>query len=205
MSGLVYRQDGDETQALKNEQVEVVLRDANWQEVGKTIVRTDDFGCASTDFVLPKDRLNGRFSLSFGEESHSFRVEEYKRPTFTVEMEKPEGRFSVGDSIELIGTVKTYSGVPVQDAKVEWEVESGIRSFWYWRWDNNLDYVDDGEMQTDENGQFRVKVYLDGDRLVNDDDEEEDEEQKLWRTPEVLMYNLNAKVTDLAGESLSPP
>ena len=201
VSGLVYRQDGDVTQALKNEQVEVVLRDANWQEVGKTMVRTDDFGCASTDFVLPKDRLNGHFSISFGEASHSFRVEEYKRPTFTVEIEKPEGRFSVGDSIELIGTVKTYSGVPVQDAKVEWEVESGIRSFWYWRWDNNLDYVDDGEMLTDENGQFRVKVYLDGDRLVNDDDEEEDEEQKLWRTPEVLMYNLNAKVTDLAGET----
>ncbi|MBO7102867.1 MAG: hypothetical protein J6W02_04210, partial [Bacteroidaceae bacterium] len=101
MSGLVYRQDGDVTQALKNEQVEVVLRDVNWQEVGKTMVRTDDFGCASTDFVLPKDRLNGHFSLSFGEASHSFRVEEYKRPTFTVEMEKPEGRFSVGDTIEL--------------------------------------------------------------------------------------------------------
>ncbi len=201
VSGLVYRQDGDETQALKNEHVEVVLRDANWQEVGRTMVVTDNFGCANTDFVLPKDRLNGSFSLTFGEESHSFRMEEYKRPTFTVEMEKPEGRFSVGDSIELIGTVKTYSGVPVQDAKVEWEVQSGVRSFWYWRWDDNLNYVDEGEIQTDENGQFRVKVYLDGDKLVNDDDEEEDEERKLWRTPDVLMYNLNAKVTDLAGET----
>ena len=201
VSGLVYRQDGDVTQAVKSEQVKVVLRDANWQEVGNAMVVTDDFGCASTDFVLPKDRLNGRFSLSFGDASNSFRVEEYKRPTFMVEMEKPEGRFSVGDTIELTGTVKTYSGVPVQDAKVEWEVESGVRSFWYWRWDDNLDFVDEGEMQTDENGQFRVKVYLDGDKLVNDDEEEEDEEEKLWRIPELLVYRLNAKVTDLAGET----
>ena len=183
---------------MADKSVDVWLRDANWQVVGeKQKVKTDEFGMAAAEFLIPKDRLNGTYSVMFGDARANVRVEEYKRPTFEVTFEKQEGTLSFGDTVTVTGVAKTYYGVPVQDAKVKIEVKRKVGSFWdYWSGSGNWDSYDTQEAVTDEEGKFKVTVFLDGDRA-------EDESLDDWISSfsEVMRYRVNASVTDLAGET----
>jgi hypothetical protein len=207
VSGFVYTSYKETFQAVPDSTIEVLLRDANYQIVQKTTVKTDAFGTASTDFVLPTDRLNGSWDIRFGERYVSIRVEEYKRPTFTVEMEDTPGKFALGDTIEVTGVAKTYSGVPVQNAKVAFTVSQCKSSSWYWWYrDNDWKQVETGETVTDEEGRFRVKVFLDDDLVRNSGDMDADVRKVNGRYVVydfygMMQYKVEAKVTDLAGET----
>ena len=187
VSGLVYTEKDDERHAVGNRQVEVTLYDANYQEVEKKTVTTDDFGTGSCDFILPTDRLNGKFQVQFGKTSEYIQVEEYKRPTYTVEFEPVKDNFALGDTIDLCGYAKTYSGVPVQGATVKYTTmrsEATFRSWWYR--DNRWEETANGEVVTDENGRFTIRMVL-----QNEND------------AELLLFRTDVDVTDQAGESHS--
>ncbi|MEI9955219.1 MAG: hypothetical protein WDM90_02690 [Ferruginibacter sp.] len=59
-------------------------------------------------FKLPEGVLNGQFNVfdSTNNGSESFSVEEYKRPKFFTEIEKPKGTYRLNDSIKITGTAK---------------------------------------------------------------------------------------------------
>ena len=62
----------------------------------------------------------------------------------------------------VTGKALTYSGLPVQHAKVKWNVERETRYPGWWRWfcadgdDDGENFVGEGEAETDENGVFKV-------------------------------------------------
>ncbi|MCR4613117.1 MAG: hypothetical protein K5778_03865 [Bacteroidaceae bacterium] len=207
VSGFVYTRLDEKFRAVPDKEIDILLKDANHQVVQKTTVKTDAFGTASTDFVLPTDRLNGRWEIVFGNGYANFRVEEYKRPTFTVEMEDTPGQFALGDTIEVTGVAKTYSGVPVQNAKVAFTVSQSKSSSWYyWYGGNTWKQVETGETVTDEEGRFRVKVFLDDDLVRNSSDMDADVRKVNGRYVVydfygMMHYKVEAKVTDLAGET----
>ncbi|CQB90315.1 Uncharacterised protein [Chlamydia trachomatis] len=61
------------------------------------------------------------FSLrtNFGNNGYeSFSVEEYKRPTFQVSFDEVKEKYQAGDTVNVVGHVKSFAGVPVQSAKV---------------------------------------------------------------------------------------
>ncbi len=201
VSGLVYTQQGDETQVVSDRPVNVTLRDANYQVVGEQQVSTDAFGMAAVDFTLPKNRLNGQFSVQFGSQRTYFRVEEYKRPTFVVEFDKYEGNYSLGDSVQLTGRVMTFSGVPVQDARVKYTTLWSKSTFWSWVRRGERE-ADSGELTTDDEGRFCISVYLD-DSLVEENEEEENDMSAglSERAGNVFNFRVKVDVTDVAGES----
>jgi len=145
----------------------IELFDVNHKLVADTTVVTDSMGVFSAQFKLPENCLPGNFTYSIDKEhTQSFRVEEYKRPTYEVKTEEapavqlhaygtPE---ALTDSITLSGVAKTYSGVPVRGAQVigryRWN-----EGWWYWRrtsegrYDATLDTV-----RTDEEGRFKVTI-----------------------------------------------
>ena len=96
--------------------------DANNNETGKVEVRTNGFGSFSGQFVLPSPCLTGYFSLRAADTSVSFKVEEYKRPTFDVTFEPVKVEYQAGDSIEVVGMAKTFAGAPVQNARVHYSI-----------------------------------------------------------------------------------
>lgn len=207
VSGFVYRRNGEQTEAQGDMPVIVELRDANWQLLQKTELKTDALGSASTDFVLPTDRLNGTWRIKFGDTQVEFRVEEYKRPTFTVEMEDTQGQFSLGDTIEVTGVAKTYSGVPVQGAKVDFDIS--LRKSTYWSWylrGVGWKKVETGEVVTDDDGRFRIKLFLDDDLVrkssdMNADVREVDGHSVVYDFDGLMQYQVAVKVTDLGGET----
>lgn len=123
--------DGKETTAITGKRVTLTLRNANYKEIGKEVVTTDEYGMASADFTLPEDGRNGRYSIHSSNATTYFSVEEYKRPTYEVTLEKPETAYKAGDTVIVKGTAKTYSGVPVANAKVAYTVRRNMP--WWWR------------------------------------------------------------------------
>lgn len=172
---------------LADKKYTVSLYDANNNETGKVEVRTNGFGSFSGQFVLPSPCLTGYFSLRAADTSVSFKVEEYKRPTFDVTFEPVKVEYQVGDSIEVVGMAKTFAGAPVQNARVHYNIS---RSYaWVWRFMGRGSARWEGEAMTDADGKFSVPVHfeIDSDRR----------ESPLW----YYTYNIQADVTDGAGET----
>lgn len=187
VSGLAYEMEKDSTRVLADKKYTVSLYDANNNETGKVEVRTNGFGSFSGQFVLPSPCLTGYFSLRAADTSVSFKVEEYKRPTFDVTFEPVKVEYQVGDSIEVAGMAKTFAGAPVQNARVHYNIS---RSYaWFWRFMGRGSARWEGEAMTDADGKFSVPVHfeIDSDRR----------ESPLW----YYTYNIQADVTDGAGET----
>ena len=198
---IVYSKDDNNytRKAVEGRSVKLTLRDANYKDVESKTVTTDKFGSASADFALPSSGLTGRFSISAnadgGNGSTSFNVEEYKRPTFEVKFDDYKESYKAGDTITVTGHAKTYSGVAVQGAKVEYTVNR--RNAWWWRWygDDEEGFSYSGTATTDADGNFKVRVPL---VLPSEDMDLMNKGKRLYH-----YYNMavSAKVTDVGGES----
>lgn len=180
-------------EALSGKQMTITLRDANRKEIAKRTVTTDEFGMASADFVLPEGGLTGIYTLrsDLGNNIYTnFSVEEYKRPTFKVDFEKPQTKYAVGDTVRFKATAKSFAGVPVQGAKAVVRVVR--RPSVYWRYaDNDIksETVLVDTLQTSADGTFTVAVPM----VMP---ETYDEHPKRY-----FNFDITADVTDVAGET----
>lgn len=180
-------------EALSGKQMTITLRDANRKEIAKRTVTTDEFGMASADFVLPEGGLTGIYTLrsDLGNNIYTnFSVEEYKRPTFKVDFDKPQAKYAAGDTVRLNATAKSFAGVPVQGAKAVVRVVR--RPSVYWRYaDNDIKHetvlVD--TLQTSADGTFTVAVPM----VMPDT---YDEHPRRY-----FNFDITADVTDIAGET----
>ncbi len=180
-------------EAVTGRQITLTLRDANRKEVARHSVLTDDFGMATTDFALPQNTLSGIFTVSadYGNVMYaSFSVEEYKRPTFSVEFDKLNARYQNGDTVTVKGVAKSYAGVAVQGAKVV--VKATRRPSLLWRHAANeakTEVILNDTVTTLTDGTFCVRVPM------TLPDTEEERPQRYFR------IDMEAAVTDGAGET----
>lgn len=159
-SAVAFTRQGDVHQVQSALQLKVTLRNANYKVVDTLLVQTDAFGTASGEFALPQACLPGRFSISVDNRSVSgrnyFRVEAYKRPTFTATTQPVKTAYALGDSVTVEGEAKTYSGVAVADARVQYTVR---RTAWFFYNDDEM-APQSGETTTDAEGRFKLPVLL---------------------------------------------
>lgn len=188
VSGVAYTQEGDAVQIRKGAAIWLALRDANNREIARKELTTDDFGAFSTEFQLPAETLAGTFRIESDKTSCSIRVEEYKRPTFEVTWKDVQKAYTMGDSLTLEGTVKKFSGAPVQGGKVRYTLTRS--KAWFWRATAEEQQLSEGELTTQPDGTFAVKVCL-----VRPDTEVSLGWDGFYR------YQVKAEVTDVAGET----
>ena len=176
----------------KSMELKFVLSDANWKQVTEQKATTDEYGTASVDFELPKEGKTGMFSISVnGTATEYVRVEEYKRPTFEITFPKVNERYTWGDTIVVKATAKTYAGVPVQGAKVEYKVTR--RNQMWWRGASSSDKLVKTESTvTREDGTFEVEIPL---------EVAESEKNDFMRIARFFNFTVSAVVTDISGES----
>ena len=189
--------DGYKQKTIENHhQLKLSLRDANWEEVASQTLTTNKYGTCATEFTLPSSGLTGVFHIESMNGSCSFRVEEYKRPTFEVKFDEVKENYKDGDTLEVKATARSYAGVPVQDAKVSYQVVRRRSMWWlnyspYWNvisfGPSSLDEtVAEGEATTGSDGTFTVKMPM-----------------VLPKTDYPMFYNFvcSADVTDQGGET----
>ena len=107
--GIVVRKQSDDQTLVNGYSENVSFRDANWQEINSAKFTTDEYGSFSGSFVIPTDRLNGVFHLNANRGSTTIRVEEYKRPTFEVNFERPKEQYKLNQEV----TVRPQDHLPL--------------------------------------------------------------------------------------------
>lgn len=187
VKGIAYHQLSDTASVISGKAFTVSLFDANGREINKKELRTNEFGSFTTEFILPSVGLNGNYTIRSDKGMTDFRVEEYKRPTFEITLNKPEGSYKVGDQITLKGSVKTYSGVPVQDIPVQYVITRSMFGWWRQYYGGGTT-IDSGEATLSDTGEFTVPVTLKPDKDYNPD-------------YGYYSYNVSVTVTNIAGES----
>lgn len=181
----------------KSMELNFILRDTNWKQVAEQKATTDEYGTASVDFELPKEGKTGLYSISVnGTASEYFRVEEYKRPTFEITFPKVNEKYNWGDTVVVKATAKTYAGVPVQGAKVEYQV-TRRNQLWWWGAGSAGQLVKTDSCVTREDGTFDVEIPLEASLSGKD----EADMSEFMRIARFFNFEVSAIVTDISGES----
>lgn len=191
---VAYTQERCTTQVLPNQSFIVTVQNPQWKEIDSLSLTTDAFGTAHIEYRLPAHLPLGRYTFSIdkkrsdikqrlhGTTGQTILVEEYKRPTFKVSLDKSNDVVRIGDTLRLVGRAQTITGDPVRGATVTWS--SVIRSARQWK--VLRDECD--TLITDHEGRFTITLpIVSQERHPIDDD--------IYRT------EIHAYVTDVAGET----
>lgn len=181
----------------KSMELNFILRDTNWKQVAEQKATTDEYGTASVDFELPKEGQTGLYSISVnGTVTKYVRVEEYKRPTFEITFPKVNEKYNWGDTVVVKATAKTYAGIPVQGAKVEYQV-TRRNQLWWWGAGSAGQLVKTDSCVTREDGTFDVEIPLEASLSGKDEVDMSD----FMRIARFFNFEVSAIVTDISGES----
>lgn len=192
-----------ETQKVKTLEkvpLNITLHDANGEELQTIKLTTNEFGSVNGSFTLPKNKLNGNFNIEVEESDNNsdynisgytdFQVEEYKRPKFEVTFEPIKDEYKYGQTIELKGKAMMFSGVPLSNSTVNYEIKKQNirwRYFWWYPRGNDNENSILGDVKTNEKGEFTIKVELKKDETLEG--------------IQIDNYAINASVTDINGET----
>ena len=173
------------------------LVNASWKEVEMKKAKIDEYGTASVDFELPKEGQTGMYHVSVNDQVNCFfRVEEYKRPTFEITFPKVNEKYTWGDTVVVKASAKTYAGVPVQGAKVEYQV-TRRNQLWWWGAGSAGQLVKTDSCVTREDGTFDVEIPLEASLSGKDEADMSD----FMRIARFFNFEVSAIVTDISGES----
>ena len=183
--------------------VVVDFTDPNGKPAGSLKLRTNPWGSSHGEFTAPRGRLTGSYTIKaraydgfdWVSSQKEVRVEEYKRPKFSAAFELGSGEGVLGRAATIKGFARTYSGLPVQGARVTWQVwRRTIYSHWWcWLW-GDADREDDGclatgETVTDADGAFTVTFVPKASPTAD-----------LSGEP-TFEFSVSATVVDTAGET----
>ena len=172
----------------------VYLLDTNQKAIDSTHIVTDEYGTAWGGFKLPQYGLNGNHRIvaifdpnnkSKFSATSTFQVEEYKAPTFFIQLNKPDSTYSLSSPIHISGKAFSYSGLPLRNQSVSYKgVYSPLYRFMYGVQEYNVT----GEIKTDNDGGFSFTINC----------PEQVKENKLIP---IWDLNITAECTDLKGET----
>ncbi|MBF0102871.1 MAG: hypothetical protein HQK77_18380 [Desulfobacterales bacterium] len=187
---------------VKNEPVTIFLNDSNGKELAKQTVMTNSFGTASGEFIIPQGSIVGNYqviaSLWNKSGQANIQVEEYKRPTFEVELQKPDKQLTLNTPATITGKVKYYFGLPVTNGTVVYRITREPEfPFWYWWFyaDDGIDQktaeVAAGKLSLTPEGTFQIAFTPQADPNLPD------------KKNVTYSFQLSVDVTDDGGETRS--
>ena len=205
--GIVLQQDKDanKNKTIKGFKTTIQLKDANGQKINDATVISNEYGSYTGSFTLPANGLNGNFSIIDinTNATEYFSVEEYKRPTFLVQINKPTGTYRVNDSIAITLDAKGYAGNSIDHAQVKYSVVRKTKYPDWWGWggysrgakysytNNNEVVITDGTVTTDKNGKATITF-----KALPDESMDKKEQP-------IFNFTIVANVTDNNGETRS--
>ncbi|MDH6306643.1 uncharacterized protein YfaS (alpha-2-macroglobulin family) [Parabacteroides sp. PF5-5] len=185
--GIAYKNDRDNPQVVPNKSFSVSLRDANYKEISNKTFTSNTFGSFTGEFTLPQQTLTGTFTLQTDNGSVSVQVEEYKRPTFKIDLLPVKEEIAFGDEVTIQGKAQTFSGVMLQSGEITYRI---VRAPFWFRvfYDNyNEEQVAEGKALLNSDGTFSFSFRP------------EKSEQSFPLT--FNSYNITVTLTDSKGET----
>ncbi|WP_291115412.1 alpha-2-macroglobulin family protein [Empedobacter sp. UBA7248] len=197
--GIYYSSKDKTRNVIPNSKLTIALFDVNDKELSKVDLKTNEFGSINGSFVLPSSALTGNFSIRAINEDgyYSFKVEEYKRPKFKVEIEKNKGVYSLNDKVKVEGKAIAFSGANIDNAKVSYRVyRQEIFTFWPWYRSipagrGEREEITFGDTTTDAEGKFNFEF------VAKPASEKKKDEVRTYN------YFIEVNATDINGETQS--
>ena len=205
---LSYQKE-EERKVVPFEKILVSLYNPNDDLVKEIELTTNEFGSVTGEFIIPENNLNGNYEIyideDFDQDSDYFHtdfddaykrisVEEYKRPTFEVELTNLDSTYVVNDSISVKGKATAFFGGNITNAKVNYQVERSLdynpipsSSSRYVRVENTR--IASGMVKTNDKGEFTISFNASPDSLV----------PKKYKP--IFKYSITASITDINGET----
>jgi 5-hydroxyisourate hydrolase-like protein (transthyretin family) len=193
--GIKILSKGEQRSLISSANVSVLFRDANYQQISILTLKTNEFGSFHGSFVIPMGLATGAYSLSDNQQgSVNIQVEEYKRPKFEVNIEKPKDVYRVNDLVKVKGNAKALAGFNITNAKVAFRVYRTANYPDWCRWWPGYGTSEEQELNfgtttTDEKGEFYIQFSAIPDRSVAESSDP------------TFTYRISAEVTDDAGET----
>ena len=182
-------------ETLRKAPVTMRLRDANYEEVATLSLTTNAFGTTSGEFEIPTGRLLGGWQLECDLGGGvPIRVEEYKRPTFEVELLEPEDALRLNRPAVLRGEARYYFGLPVAEGEVAWRVVRQPRfpRWWWFAPPSNPQTLASGSSNLSPEGGFEIEFVPEADESLGGEG-----------SGVSYSYQLSVDVTDEGGETRS--
>lgn len=138
---VAYNDSGNNLSVASQLPINVVLYDANNQQVGDTLrIVTDTDGRVVGRLPIMSTGPTGTYRISVTTDRNRlantfFTVAEYVAPTFFVETDTISMEQTMGTPVTVRGKVLTYSGMPLAGATVNMIVN--YRQLYWWRYDAN--------------------------------------------------------------------
>ncbi|MFY8073096.1 MAG: alpha-2-macroglobulin family protein [Pirellula sp.] len=178
----------------------VQFQDTNGQVIETLDVASNDYGSFSGSLTAPRNRGTGEMLISIKDLGFNttISVEEYKRPKFQVTLDRLKDQVKLDDQVTVKGKAISYTGAPIQGAKVRYRVVRQVRwpdwfNFcFYWRigpFQGRSQEIARGWTDTNPDGSFQIEFIARPDRSVPEDD-----------LP-IFQYEIVADVTDTTGET----
>lgn len=183
---ILTQADKELHQLQTGERIDFYFLDANYNEISKQTLVSNEYGSVSGEFVIPQGTLTGSYTIETDNGSTSIQVEQYKRPTFEVAFDKIEKTYKFGEEVTLNGKVESFSGIKLQNALVEWTITR--RQAWWWQWGSSAEHYTEGSTTTDDNGQFNIT-------FIPQKSDNSQTAKTAW------SFNVEAVVTDINGET----
>lgn len=218
--GIAFEKKENQSKIVANCLFKISIEDTNSTVLKVFEVNTNEFGSFSGEFVLPKNGNTGNFSISADEpddykkdaiydkikDEHpfwdkatfensqlSFRVEEYKRPKFEININPLTESYKVDQKITVTGNASSFAGANVTDAKVSYAIRQETylnNSYGTYEWYGGKEQlIAQSETKTDAKGKFSIDFIAKPDLLVP--------KEKL----PVFSYRIRVTVTDINGET----
>ncbi|MEM9184949.1 MAG: MG2 domain-containing protein [Planctomycetota bacterium] len=134
-----YGKDQDES-PFAHQSFRVVVTDPKGEELESLTLTANAYGGIEGEYEAPTGATLGRYRVNVsGWGAVAFRVEEYKKPEFEVEVIAPQESVALGDKFQARVRAKYYFGSPVSAGTVKYKVERTRRdTAWYppspWDW-----------------------------------------------------------------------
>jgi hypothetical protein len=197
IAAYVDRQKNDyHTVADKDFTVE--FRDANGKEISKLTLRSNRFGSFQGSFIAPTDRVLGTASIICSNQVTSVRIEEYKRPKFSVEVGAAKEPPRLNQNVTVVAKATAYTGAAIDGAKVKWKVTRSAQwptwSRWCWWFlssTSSQKQIAHGTAVTNAKGEVEVTFLAQPDLSIDPKQEP------------TFVYEVAVDVTDSTGEARS--
>ena len=197
---------------LNNRKVKIKITDPGYNAVYEKDLVTNKYGTLNGEYTLGAEPPLGLYRIiaeidgTYVNSSiyNHFRVEEYKKPEYEVNINTSPTTYVIGDKIGVDINARYYFGAPVTDGTVTYKVKKmwNLPYYFWWQWDRRkMNYaeiygekvVSSGESKVNNEGLFHIDVQT----------EEEDIKEMDLKPHVVYSYVIEASVTDKSRRQIN--
>jgi hypothetical protein len=182
---------------IREEEPYLFFQDPFGREIDSVKIFPDAYGSISGFFMIPLTAATGEWNIesdfldTYGSNNGSFKVEEYKRPTFELVTAKPGKTYIPGDTVSFVVRIRSFTGAILNNSKVSYDVERNGSSADYRHPLSESFQLADSFGYTNGKGELTIRVSDSSlNRLI-----------KSVNIPWTFTYTLNAEATDATGET----